>query len=307
MKRYEKLCSCLMIIALCVSGLMLGACKRTKKHRTEVTAGAAVNAMMMTNPMGSLFGKTQLSDGGAGSPSRAPEEVTGVGCPAINVGLNLQFNPLPNIGGTIDLAYNNSCIVNGLQMSGEVTSTWQFVITNLLPLNLTLNSTVTFDNLTMEGMHTDGTITQVISVKDAIPNSLINGTLTTTHADGKSRSMEFDNLTAKVTLNNYTVFQQFFDGASITITDNDTPALVINGNAQYTDEDDMKSQMAFDNVTQPFGCVMPASGKLHLVNDLKGYDAIVDYGDGTCDTLITVTLKGQDPEVIDVADWIKTH
>jgi hypothetical protein len=52
---------------------------------------------------------------------------------------------------------------------------------------------------------------------------------------------------------------------------------------------------------------MPASGTMHLVDNLRNYDAMIDYGDGTCDTLITVTQKGQEPEVIDVVEWIKTH
>jgi len=76
--------------------------------------------------------------------------------------------------------------------------------------NVELQSTVTFDNLTMEGMHTDGSITQLLYVKDFIPYMLINGDLTTTHADGKTRSMEFDNLTATVDLGNYTQFNTIF-------------------------------------------------------------------------------------------------
>ena len=67
--------------------------------------------------------------------------------------------------------------------------------------------------------------------------------------------------------------------------DNDTvPALVINGSATYTDEDGNTYAMDFDNVTQQFTCDMPTSGTVHIVNTEEEFDAIIDYGDGTCDT-----------------------
>ncbi len=77
MKRYEKLCSCLMIVALCVAGLALGGCKkaREKKHKLSVATGAVVNSMMMTNPMGALFG--EQSDSAAAQDSGVQSD----GCP----------------------------------------------------------------------------------------------------------------------------------------------------------------------------------------------------------------------------------
>jgi len=303
MKHYEKLFSCLMIVALCVSGMMMGACNQTKEHRTDVTTDAAVNVMMMTNPMGSLYGKTSLNDAESTSPQIAPAYVSVIGCPAIDIALSVTFTPTLNFSGSIDLAYNDNCIVHELALSGEVLSSWS--LAGDLLQGLELESTITFDNLTMEGMHTDGTIYQQLYIEELIPSLLITGELTTTHADGRTRSMEYDNLTATVDLGNYTQFKTIFP--DVTVVDNNTAALVINGSAAYTDEDGMTSAVTFDNVKQPFGCIIPASGTLHLVNNLKNYDATVDYGDGTCDTLITVTLKGQEPEVIDVVEWIQTH
>lgn len=304
MKHYEKLFSCLMIVALCVSGMMLGACNRsTKEQLTDVTIDAAVNAMMMTNPMGSLYGKTSLNDAESTSSQIAPASVSGTGCPAIDISLSVNFTPTPNFSGSIDLAYNNNCIVNGLALSGEVLSSWS--LAGDLLKGLELEGTITFDNFTMEGMSTDGTINQQLSVKELIPSLLITGALTTTHADGRTRIMEYDNLTATVDLGNYTQFKTIFP--DVTVADDNTAALIINGTATYTDENGMISAVTFDNVKQPFGCIIPASGTMHLVNNLKNYDATVDFGDGTCDTLITVTLKGQEPQVIDVVEWIKTH
>ena len=300
MKHYEKLFSCLMIVALCVSGMMLGACNR---NPTQRTIDAAVNVMMMTNPMGSLYGKTSLNDADSPDSQIAPAYVSGIGCPAIDIALSVNFTPTPNFSGSIDLAYNNDCIVHGLALSGGVFSSWSLV--GDLLQGLEIESTITFDNFTMEGMSTDGTIYQQLYVEELIPSLLITGSLATTHADGRTRKMEYDNLTATVDLGNYTQFKTIFP--DVTVVAENTAALVINGSATYTDENGMVSAVTFENVKQPFGCIIPASGTLHLVNNLRNYDAIVDYGDGTCDTLITITVEGQEPEVIDVIEWIKSH
>jgi hypothetical protein len=300
MKQHKKMFGCLMIGVICVSSMLLGACNR---NPTQRTIDAAVNVMMMTNPMGSLYGKTSLNDADSPNSRIAPAYVSGTGCPAIDIALSVTFTPTPNFSGSIDLAYNNDCIVHGLALSGGVSSSWS--LAGDLLEGLELESTITFDNFTMEGMSTDGTIYQQLFVEELIPSVLITGALTTTHADGKARSMEYDNLTATVDMNNYTQFKTIFP--DVTVVDDNTAALVINGSATYTDENGMVSAVTFDNVKQPFGCIIPASGTLHLVNNLRNYDAIVDYGDGTCDTLITITVEGQEPEVIDVVEWIKTH
>lgn len=302
MKTYHKLLSCCVIIALCATGMLLGGCKRTKTYRTEVATGAAINAMMMTNPMGSLYGKSTPDGDNPQGMDKAVADALGVGCPAIDIGLNITFNPLPNLEGYINLAYNNDCIVHGVTMSGAVSSDWK-VIADMT--GVMLDSTVAFDNLTMEGRSTDGTIHQVLYTENFIPYAQIDGTLTTTHADGRTRTVVYDTLTGTVDLGNYTEFKTIFPG--ITITDNNTAALVINGHAQYTNEDQFTTAMTFVDVMQPFGCFMPASGTLHLVNEAKNFDAVIDYGDGTCDSLITLTLKGQEPEEIDVIEWMKTH
>jgi hypothetical protein len=280
--------------------MMLGACNRPTEQRT---IDAAINVMMMTNPMGSLYGKTPLSDDHSSSSQIAPASVSGVGCPAIDIALSVNFTPTPNFSGSIDLAYNDNCIVHDLVLSGEVNSSWS--LAGDLLQGLELESTITFDNFTMEGMSTDGTINQQLSVAELIPTLLITGNLTTTDSDGRTSIMEYDNLMATVDLGNYAQFKTIFP--EVTVVDENTAALVINGSATYTDEDGMISAVTFDNVKQPFGCIIPASGTLHLVNNLRNYDAVVDYGDGTCDTLITVTVDGQEPEVIDVVEWIKNH
>ena len=85
MKRYEKLCSCLMIVALCVAGLALGGCKkaREKKHKLSVATGAVVNSMMMTNPMGALFGKNRRMQTQRERSAEHGSALTG--CPSVSL------------------------------------------------------------------------------------------------------------------------------------------------------------------------------------------------------------------------------
>jgi hypothetical protein len=144
MKHYKKMFSGLIIAALCFSGMMLGACNRAPEQRT---IDAAVNVMMMTNPMGSLYGKTSLSDADSPSSPIAPASVSGTGCPAIDISLSVNFTPTPNFSGSIDLAYNNNCIVHGLALSGEVLSSWS--LAGDLLAGLAIESTITFNSFTM--------------------------------------------------------------------------------------------------------------------------------------------------------------
>jgi hypothetical protein len=50
---------------------------------------------------------------------------------------------------------------------------------------------------------------------------------------------------------------------------------------------------------------MPTSGTVHIVNTVKELDALVDYGDGTCNTLVTITLAGEEPEEVDMREYLE--
>lgn len=297
MKRYEKLCSCLMIVALCVAGLALGGCKkaREKKHKMSVATGAVVNSMMTTNPMGALFGKN--SNSSAVSEAGVQTMAALIGCP--DVELHIDFTPAPYLyKSDITITYAPGCLVNGIAMSGAVNGQWMVSLENL---KFYLETELTVDNMTMEGLVTNGYIHQKLHLDKDGPFAQIDGDMTTTHADGRTRSIVYDNLTAEVNLDGLPeAVCQLLGGC-----DNDTvPSLVINGNAIYTDEDGNTYAMDFDNVTQPFTCPMPTSGTVHLVNTEKEFDAIIDYGDGTCDTLVTITMDGEEPKEVDVTEYV---
>jgi hypothetical protein len=302
MKRYEKLFACLMIIAVCAAGMALGGCTkaREKRHKISVATGAVVNSMMMTNPMGSIFGKTPLQQNTSQVGVQAADEA--LGCPIIAFGLSGTLLPL-HIEGTVSLHYNNDCLVNGLAISGSVDSQWSVAMT--AEHGVELSSDIDFDNLTMEGLVTDGSIHQVLYAGSTGPFAEIDGSLITTHADGRTRSIVYDNLTAEIDLQSVTQIAIFFPGADV--SDNNSLALVVNGSATYTDEDNTVYAMEFTQVKQPFGWIMPVSGTVHLVNDAEDFDAFIDYGNGTADTLIMLTLKGEEPKAVDVSTYVNKH
>jgi len=111
----------------------------------------------------------------------------------------------------------------------------------------------------------------------------------------------YDNLTAEIDLSEALCFYLHCDN------DSEEPALVINGSATYTDEDANTYAMDFDNVTQQLSCPMPTSGIVHLVNTAEEFDARIDYGDGTCDSIVTITLAGEEPKDVDVTEYVNNH
>ncbi len=286
-----------MIAALCISGMMLGGCKKAqaKKHKLSVATGAVVNSMMVTNPMGALFGVNSTpaaQEGGVQSMAAL------TGCPVLT--LQFQASTLPAVfTQNITITYAPDCIVNGIAMSGTVNGQWVVKLDD--ELKLYLETDLAIDNLTMEGLVTNGSIHQILYVGSNGPFAQIDGDMTTTHADGRTRSIVYDNLTAEIDLSEALCFFLHCDN------DTEEPALVINGSATYTDEDGNTYAMDFDNVTQQLSCPMPTSGTVHLVNTEEGFDAIIDYGDGTCDTLITVTLAGEEPQEVDVTKYVNRH
>ena len=287
-----------MIAVLCFAGLSLGGCKkaRIKKHNLSVATGAVVNSMMVTNPMGALFGNNNAPSTSSGSVQSLAALT---GCPTITF-TNTIFSLLPPaLSQDIKITYAPDCIVNGIAMSGTVEGNWALKKEDIF--DLYIETALTVDNMTMEGMRNNGYIHQLLYFDFGKSLSRIDGDMTTTHADGSTRSITFDNLTAEVEISEF--LAQLLGGSS-TLT---VPSLVVNGSASYTDEDANTYTMDFENVTQQFTCPMPTSGTVHIVNTAEGFDALIDYGDGTCDTIVTITLAGEDPKEVDVVTYINNH
>lgn len=282
-----------MIGAFCAGGLLLGGCKaKIKKHNLALASSAVVNAMMVSNPMGALFGNDGDPEAAENGELQAATALAG--CPAISFQLDITK---PLFYQAITITYAPDCLVNGVAMSGTVTGSWQLKLDD----GIYIDSTLTVDNLKMEGLTTDGSIHQELRFEIGKALSRLDGDMTTTHFDGRTRGIVFDNLTAEVSVADF--LEDLLGGSSSL----DVPSLVLNGNATYNDEDGNTYTMDFTDVTQQFTCDMPTSGILHIVNTEEAFDALIDYGDGTCDTLVTITLAGEEPEVIDIAEYLKNR
>jgi hypothetical protein len=301
MKHYQKLCSCFIIVALCVAGMTLGGCKkaREKKHKMSVATGAVVNSMMVTNPLGVLFGAKSSESAEQKSGVQSMAALTG--CPQITFSfINFSLIPL-NYSADINITYSPDCLVNGIAMSGTVAGHWELKKAGLF--DIYIETQLAVDNITMEGLTTNGSIHQQLYSDFGKYLSQIDGDMLTIHADGRTRSITFDNLTSEVSASKF--LDQLLSGSSTL----DVPSQVINGGATYTDEDGNTYIMDFDNVTQPFTCPMPTSGTVHIVNTAEEFDAMIDYADtdGGCDSIVTITMAGEEPQEVDVTKYVNKH
>jgi hypothetical protein len=244
--------------------------------------------------MGDLFGNNADQEEAKKGVMQAAAAISG--CPEISLRTDITHGLFYQ---NITITYAPDCLVNGIAMSGTVAGHWELKTEGFFQ-PLYIESQLAVDNMTMEGLVTNGNIHQLLYVDFGKALSQIDGDMTTTHADGRTRSMAFDNLTAEVDIAD---FLEDLLGGSSTL---EVPSLVINGSATYIDEDNSTYAMDFDNVTQLFTCDMPTSGTVHIVNTDEGFDALIDYADsdGGCDSIVTITLAGEEPQEVDVREYV---
>ena len=128
------------------------------------------------------------------------------------------------------------------------------------------------------------------------------------HADGRSRELVVDNMTAYIDFNEV-LLSLFFDADEDlddeTLLNPYDDVLVMNGATTLTDEDGQTHALTFDNCTQSFFCFYPSSGTITLLSEEaeEGFEAVIDLGEGECDSLITITIDGETRE-IDLEEWL---
>ncbi len=294
MRKTRGICVVLSLVLIAV--FLLCGCKamREKRKRFNQAKTAALNVTLFANPLSAVYGQN------GGKDARVIVDADSEACPLVSFeGL---FSPFTG-GQRISVAYDSGCLSHGLAISGEVTGEWKFEISFF---KLYLDLLLTMDQMTVDGLTTDGTMHARASIDNRGPYAELDGDLVTTHADGRSRGLTVDNMTAYIDFND--VLLDFFFDNDDDLTD-DTflnphdDVLVMNGSAQYTDEDNMTHAIAFDNCTQNFFCFFPSEGMITLVNEEEGYDALIDFGDGECDSIVTITIDGETQEV-DLEKWL---
>ncbi|MBF0224527.1 MAG: hypothetical protein HQK76_03645 [Desulfobacterales bacterium] len=205
------------------------------------------------------------------------ELYTNNGCPSVGFSLGTG-------GINLKISYSQGCEVMGMSVSGSIDGTLSLSSSEGLKLVLSV------DNLVVDNIKSTGTISIIASSFEELKLSLA-GTVTITDESGKTKKLVIDNMTGVVDVN-----QTFMDPSDDVYT--------LNGTGTYTDVDNKSYKVTITNVKAKFMCFFPVSGTMILEAD-KTPKTIIDFGNGDCDTKVTITVGGQSQE-IDLTNIVKT-
>jgi len=143
---------------------------------------------------------------------------------------------------------------------------------------------ITFDNYTMDGISVEGKITTTFGgtyIRPAI--HVVSENMLATFTDGKTISWSSDKT--------FTIVSGFGDG------DISTNIIEMSGTASGINRESKSYTSVYNAVRVERSCDAgyPVSGTVTIESD-KG-TSVIDYGDGTCDKIITVTNNGLTVEV----------
>ncbi len=176
---------------------------------------------------------------------------------------------------TVTITFNN-CDFRGKVRNGVINIGY----TRRPALGLrAVDLTITFDNYTIDGIKVEGAIRSAFGGTYAVPIIHIIATnMKATFKDGKFISWSSDK-TFKIT-------EGFGD------YDIDNNVLEISGTVTGTNRGGNEYTSVYKEVTLKRSCPdgYPVSGTVTITSD-KG-TTVIDYGDGTCDDVITVTNNG---------------
>lgn len=291
----------LMLIA--VFAVTAGGCRkaREKQQKFNYATNAAVNAMLFANPLAAVFGSSSGSKDENNRYITAADSGVVYGCPEVR----FEGVLIPLISKqSITVNYGEDCLSHGLVMSGAFNGEWEF---SLSRFRLYLDMLLTLDDLTIEGLTSNGQIHALASINSRGPYATLDGEITTTHADGRFRTMTYDNMSAVIDLNEALLVWLLGDDDELdnaTLLNPYDDALILNGHASYIDEDNMTSAVTYTDVTQIAFCFYPVAGTMRVVNDEEGLDALIDFGEGECDSVATVIIEGETREV-DIREWLE--
>ena len=181
---------------------------------------------------------------------------------------------------TVILTFNN-CEFRGVTRNGVITVA--YTINQTIGLRA-VNMRVTFDNYTFGGKKLEGIITTSVGGALVGPTYTVKGAnMKVTFADGKTISWNSDQT--------YTMVQGF---ATPGIDDN---IIEISGTVDGVNREGESYSSVYEKVRIVRSCSSgyPVSGTVTITSD-KG-ETIIDYGDGTCDSIITVTNEGISVEI----------
>jgi len=180
---------------------------------------------------------------------------------------------------TITLSYADNCESAGISLSGEASGSWEYD-------EGSLEASLLLSDFQVQEMSADGTISLSAAFGGA------QGVTLAIDADmeANGQSLILSGLSGALDLH----------GTPLN-PDDDTYSLA--GDGSFTNQDGSRYSVSIKDVTASFLCFVPTKGTMNLKSSSQLFTAKVDFGDGTCDSLITVTI-GLQKQVIDLADWI---
>ncbi len=245
-------------------------------------AGAAFNTSVVTSTASTAFSTSQSKAATLDKQADEYEMFIDFGggeelydnnsCPVVTLEGNLN-----NL--TLVISYENDCMINGVSISGRITGLWSFELGEGLTIDLDI------DNYRINDVTTDGTVVLQGTATQDQAEVVINGAIST-----NDNTLEVSDLTAVVE------FSKTGDPTQ--------DSYGLNGTGTFTSAEDKQYSAALHDVTSDFQCFFPAAGTMDVDSSDPEFTASIDFGDGTCDTTVTVTI-GNISQEIDLAVWLE--
>jgi len=184
-------------------------------------------------------------------------------------------------GGTIILDFGNSCTLNnGAVVSGIINIVYGPIISGTRTINYTFEDYVYNGNSVAGG----GEILREISNSNGNPQSTVNEMIT----------ISFPNSSISATRDGLRIVEWVQGSSSGTWTDN---VYEVSGNWDTTFNSGFtRSGTVTQVLVRRLSCLYVESGK--LVIERQGLTAEIDWGDGTCDNMATLTYNGIEYPII---------
>ncbi len=262
-----KRISILLSLAFLFGLLTFTSCKKDKVT-SDQTIEAVISADQASND------GIQLAD------NEASADKTTLADRCYTVQRNIDFQ---NRIGTLIINFNGQLCADSVYRSGTITITWDLGW-RINPNGKSL--TITYENFVRGDKTFNGTISFSITLDTSSTDSSLWVPVMIAHY--QNFTVTFPDSTQFTITGTRSIRHEGFFSLNI-----DDKALVVNSNLQGTARNGDTFTVVDDNVTSKFSCRFrfPVSGtKTIVINDNKTY--IIDFGDGTCDRIYTVTVNG---------------
>lgn len=256
---------------LCIS-LLLFSCKSDDNGGTPNPVNfSAENAIRAAQADATIDGTLNIMDNGIDEFAANRSSGTSLfpSCAVITVETG-------NNGGTITLDFGTLCeLNNGARVSGIIQLEYTAIISGVRTIDYS------FENFTYNGngVQGGGQIERVVANANGNPQSTVNETITVT----------FPNTPVTATRVGLRISEWVAGVGTSTWLDN-VYHITGNWNTTFTNGFQRSGEVT-ETLVRELSCFYFVSGVIEVTQD--GFTGALDYGDGTCDNLATITINGE--------------